>query len=265
MRFHVMVNGLNRRDRAAWCETVRMDADRASIRLVDFDDAPVRGLVRSSVITPTVYARLFLAEALPDDARRCIYADCDLLFRRDVAELWETDLEGHAVGAVDNGLWDDPATYQKRLGLRHATYFNSGVMLVDVEAWREADVGGKAVAFARKTGYRLTLYDQDALNGALDDAWLRLPEHWNLWVVHPELHQDSKAVFHFMGAHKPWHADYDGPFTQEFFGYLDRTAYQGLRPWDAAGLGRLLRSVRRRIPYLPSVVRILRLRMSGVS
>ena len=121
IRFHVMVNGLNRRDRAALCETVRMDADRASIRLVDFDDAPVRGLVRSSVITPTVYARLFLAEALPDDARRCIYADCDLLFRRDVAELWETDLEGHAVGAVDNGLWDDPATYQKRLGLRHAT------------------------------------------------------------------------------------------------------------------------------------------------
>ena len=72
IRFHVMVNGLNAQDRAALCETVDMASHRASIRFVPFDDAPVRGLVRSSVITPTVYARLFLAEALPDDTRRCV-------------------------------------------------------------------------------------------------------------------------------------------------------------------------------------------------
>ncbi len=263
IRFHVMANGLNPQDRAALCETVETNDYQASIRLVAFDDAPVRGLVRSRLITPTVYARLFLAEALPDDARRCIYADCDLLFRRDVAELWETDLGGHVLGAVDNGLWDDPTTYQRRLGLEHPAYFNSGVMLVDVDAWRAADVGGRAVAFARDMGYRLTLYDQDALNGALDGAWLRLPEHWNLWVVHPDLHEDAEAVFHFMGAHKPWHADYDGPFREAFFDYLDRTAYRGVRPWDSGGLGRLFRATRRRIPYLPSVVRILRMRMSG--
>lgn len=263
IRFHVLMNGLSAQDRGALCKTVAMDAHRASIRLVAFDDAPVRGLVRSSVITPTVYARLFLAEALPEDVRRCIYVDCDLLFRRDVSELWDTDLGGYALGAVDNGLWDDPAIHQRRLGLEHPAYFNSGVMLVDVDAWRAADVGGRAVAFARDVGDRLTLFDQDALNGALDGAWLRLPEHWNLWVVHPALHEDAKAVFHFMGAHKPWHADYDGPFGDAFFDYLDRTAYRGLRPWDSGGLGRLLRATRRRIPYLPSVVRILRMRMSG--
>jgi hypothetical protein len=65
-----------------------------------------------------------------------------------------------------------------------------------------------------------------------------------------------------MGAHKPWHADYPGRFADKFYHHLDHTAYSGSRPWNTAGLGRVLKRARRKIPYLPSVARIVRLRLA---
>jgi hypothetical protein len=79
-----------------------------------------------------------------------------------------------------------------------------------------------------------------------------------VWVVHPELRPDHAAVLHFMGAPKPWHADYDRPFGDRFNAYLDRTGYRGRRPWNPAGLGAGLARLRRRVPYLPSVLRLIR-------
>ena len=265
LRFHVMVNGVAPRDRDALSRSVTHTVPRASVEFVSFDPREVRHLQRSSLITRTAYARLFIDEALPEEAPRCIYIDCDLLFERDVGELWRLDLGGRTVGAVDNALWDDPARYQQRLGLERPEYFNSGVLLVDMNRWRRLAIGEKALRFAERTGDRLILHDQDALNGALQGDWIPLAPTWNSWVIHPELHPDSRAVFHFMGAPKPWHADYSGRFADKFFAYLDRTPYAGSRPWNPAGVGRALRRVRRRLPFLPSAVRIIRTRLRNSS
>ena len=124
-------------------------------------------------------------------------------------------------------------------------------------------MGARALEFAEQAGERLILHAQDALNGALQGDWKHLPLHWNAWTIHPDLHEDSDAVFHFMGAPKPWHADYSGSFADKFYQYLDRTPYAGRRPWNPAGLGRVYRKVGRRAPFLPSAVRMLRARLSG--
>jgi lipopolysaccharide biosynthesis glycosyltransferase len=263
LHFHVMDGGLTEEDRAVLRASLNSGPAPATINFLGFDQGPVQDLQRSRVITRTAYARLFLGEALPPEVERCVYVDCDLLFERDVTELWATDLDGHVLGAVDNALWDDPVRYQRRLGLANPAYFNSGVLLVDVVRWRASSVGERAILFARRAGDRLILHDQDALNGALDGAWLRLAPYWNMWVIHPSMHADSRAVFHFMGAPKPWQADYAGRFADKFYDYLDRTAYAGARPWNPAGLGRAMRRLRRTIPYLPSAVRILRSRLSS--
>lgn len=257
LQFHVATSGLPEPDRTALAQVVR---DEASIRFVPFAPDRVRHLQRSRLITRMAYARLFLAEMLPGELQRVLYVDCDTVFERDVKELWAAELEGAPLGAIDNRYWEDSRRHQARLGLANPSYFNSGVLLIDLERWREREVEARAREFAEQTGHRLILHDQDALNGALQNDWTELPLHWNTWTIHPELHQDSRAVFHFMGAPKPWDADYSGRFADKFFGYLDRTPYRGLRPWNPVGLGKLGRKVRRRIPYLPSVLRMARTR-----
>ena len=133
---------------------------------MEFDPSPFHGLQRSSAITRTAYARLTLGSVLPKQVARCIYLDCDLVVQRDIVDLWETDLQDFALGAVDNALWDDPRSYQRRLGLKNPSYFNSGVLLVDVDRWRAERIGKRALEFAQKAGDLLILHDQDALNGS---------------------------------------------------------------------------------------------------
>lgn len=258
VHFHIVGHGLAGADREALRETVERHRQCASLRFMEFDPSPFLGLQRSSAITRTAYARLALGTMLPEHVSRCIYLDCDLVVQRDIADLWDTDLHSFVLGAVDNGLWDDPRAYQRRLGLAHPSYFNSGVLLVDVDRWRAERVGTRALEFAQKAGDLLILHDQDALNGALDGAWQPLDEGWNLWVVHPSLHWDSDAVFHFMGCPKPWHADYTGPFADKFYWHLDRTPFGGARPWNPMGLGSVAGRLRRKIPYIPSALRMLR-------
>jgi hypothetical protein len=95
----------------------------------------------------------------------------------------------------------------------------------------------------------------------VEGDWIELPLHWNQWVVDPSLHTRSRAVFHYMGAPKPWHADYNGRFSDLFLDCLDRTPFRGTRPWNPGGLGALLARTRRRVPYLPAVIRIARRRL----
>ncbi|MDX1746610.1 MAG: glycosyltransferase, partial [Halobacteriales archaeon] len=151
--------------------------------------------------------------------------------------------------------------HQRRLGLGEPRYFNSGVLLIDLVRWRKRDVRGRALAHAREAGDRLILHDQDALNMALQGDWLALPAHWNVWVILPGLKPDDDVVFHYMGGPKPWDADYDRPFQDKFFQYLDRTPLRGWRPWNPVGIGAGLARLRRRTPHFPSVIRVLRRRL----
>jgi lipopolysaccharide biosynthesis glycosyltransferase len=227
------------------------------VSVVPWTTRGVEHLLRSRLVTRTAYAVLFLGDLLPEDVRRCIYLDCDLVVERDILELWNTDLMGRTLGAVDNGMWQDSAEHQRRLGLLEPRYFNSGVLLIDLERWREREVGRRAMAVATRLVHRLILHDQDALNGALEGDWVALADHWNVWTIRDGLQPDEAVVYHYMGAPKPWDADYEGPFKDKFYDYLDRTAFAGWRPWNPGGLGRALRRVRRKVPYLPTAVRIL--------
>jgi lipopolysaccharide biosynthesis glycosyltransferase len=255
---HLITAGLSARETNLLRRTIVDAAPDADISLYEFDPSAVAHLLRSSLITHTAYALLYLGELLPPSVTRCIYLDCDLAFERDITELWRTDLGGLTMGAVDNSSWQDSGLHQRRLGLREPRYFNSGVLLIDLERWRTRSVGQRAMRAAAELGDRLILHDQDALNHALQDDWLALAPHWNVWTIRPGLRADERVVFHYMGGPKPWDADYDRPFQEKFFGYLDRTPLSGWRPWNPAGIGAGLARLRRRTPYLPSVLRALR-------
>ena len=263
LHFHLIFNqDVAAPHRKALERTVREARRPAEISVADFDPEPLRHLTRSKLITHTAYALCQLEVLLPPEVVRCIVVDCDVVVQRDLLELWNTDLGGHTVGAVLNGDAQDCAQHQERLGLSEARYFNSGVLLVDLDRWRALRVGPRALEVAERIGPRLILHDQDALNHALQGDWIGIPGHWNRWVILPDLRRDDSAVFHYMGAPKPWHADYDRPFPDHFFHHLDRTPFRGWRPWNPGGLGARFSRLRRGLPSIAGIVRVLRLRMT---
>lgn len=262
-RVFLVTHGLSGRARSALHDTVRKSGEGHTLEFINFDPRSVAvGLARSRLITPMAYVTCVMDRILPRDVCRCLYMDCDIVATRDLSELWKTELAGYSLAAVDDGNRPVLLEHQARLGLREPRYFNSGVLLVDLERWRERRVGERALATATRIGPRLILHDQDALNVALQGDWLALEPAWNTWTILPGLTPDDRVLFHFMGAPKPWHADYDRPFGELFFAELDRTPLAGWRPWNPMGLGRGFLRMRRRLPWIPGAIRAARARLS---
>ena len=84
-------------------------------------------------------ARLFAPEVLPASVDRALYLDCDTIVRGGIRGLYRTDLKGNLAGMVM-----EPTVYEKMresIGLKKdEPYFNSGVILMDLAAWRREDV-----------------------------------------------------------------------------------------------------------------------------
>ncbi len=259
LHFHVLTHRVPTADREKLTATVSLGDRVAAIDLYEIDVTRFAHLMSSKLVSHTTYARLLIDDLLPAAVGRCIYVDCDMVVERDIAEAWEFDLADRTAAAVANGSPSDTRDNQRRLGLPEPRYFNAGFVLIDVRRWRDRAVSTRALAHAEALGDRLVLHDQDALNCALQGDWAELPREWNAGLsISGWLTADSRAVFHYWGAPKPWHADYAGRFRDLFLRHLDRTAYAGFRPWNPLGVGALLARSFRRFPHLPAVLRAAR-------
>jgi lipopolysaccharide biosynthesis glycosyltransferase len=202
----------------------------------------VQGLKVFEHVTCTTYYKLFIGELLPQSLRKIIYLDSDVVVRGRLDEL-SNFCHGHSiVGAVTDSFVETNPQIKSKLGLdSDEPYFNAGVLLIDLNLWRQARVGPKAVAFAYSHADRTSFADQCALNWVLRSRWIKLPEIWNLqtssMVVGSrygfmEYSRAAKErgmaarIIHFSGDSKPWHYMNDHPFKRDYLAYLSRTGWK---------------------------------------
>ncbi|CAA0840883.1 Probable galacturonosyltransferase-like 2 [Striga hermonthica] len=116
-----------------------------------FDAAAAAGLIstsiRAALDSPLNYARNYLADLLPHCLGRVVYLDSDLVLVDDIAKLAATPLSGDAVLAAPEycnanftsyftpTFWSSPALSRTFAG-RRPCYFNTGVMVIDLQRWR---------------------------------------------------------------------------------------------------------------------------------
>lgn len=111
------------------------------------------------------YARLFIQSDLPDDLDRVLYLDCDTMLMKSVRELWNLDMQGKTIAALNDAFsrW-----YRKNIALKpDDIMFNSGVMLVDLNRWKKNHVEQKLMKFISKKHGHIQQGDQGALNHVL--------------------------------------------------------------------------------------------------
>lgn len=162
--------------------------------------------------TVSTYLRLALPEAFARDYDRILYLDSDIHLRGgDLGALMEVPLGMCPAAAVrDNQQWRTPqrhASDLKALGLPNGAYFNAGVMLIDVAAWRQGRVLERALDFGQRHGGRMRHKDQTLLNAVLQGEWAEIAPVWNWQYTRAsrlfEAMLDTHVV-HFIGPAKPW-------------------------------------------------------------
>lgn len=221
-----------------------------------------------SYISIATYYRVFLDRILPVDIDKVIYLDCDLIVNGPINELWDRDISGVSVGAVDDMFGGLPNSYQRLNYPPEHGYFNAGVLLLNLAKLRNDNFSERASEFLRHHTAQLVYYDQDVLNALLHSDKTMLPLRWNiqdgflrrrrvqrmtpasLEAIDSEIKET--VIVHYTGSKKPWHYKSQHPWRHLYFKYLDMTEYRGERPATPAsyhilsGINRLLELLRLR-------------------
>lgn len=206
------------------------------------DVSPHR-LTSDPVLAPYVmltphYHRLLMPYLLPRFVKRALYIDVDVMVLADVHELWKTSLDHYVTAAcldylekVGTGI----SNYEA-LGLQaDDSYFNSGVMLIDMVAWRAARVSERVLTCTQRNRPYLDAlgkfhqYEQYGLNVVLYRRWKELHIKWNYGSEKPFC---DAAIVHFNGHGKPWSKTCKLEFKDLFFSFLERSGW--MREYQAA-------------------------------
>jgi len=194
------------------------------------------------------YLKMFFERLMPDITGRMIYIDCDTAIEGDISELEYIDMYDKTIGMVLDSLIIDS---KQSVGLnKEDNYYNSGVILIDIDKWRERECSRRIMEHIKNVRTYGTV-DQDVLNIELKDEIVTLPIKYNLQPIHlvypyklyskvykhcekyyeqEEIEEAVKkpAIIHYLRyvGESPWNADNVHPGTVFFDKYL------AISPWN---------------------------------
>lgn len=171
-------------------------------------------------ITVSTMDRLVLPELLTD-VDRVVYHDIDALPVADIAELYETDLQGYPLAARDseassmrsgyNSIFQPAALKQlapgmgseliRRESARHTfdfVGFNAGIMVLDLARMRADDFCYRFLPYANNFG----MHDQHILNVYVGANRAGLAPEWNARPSQEDV--KNPKIIHWAGGQKPW-------------------------------------------------------------
>jgi Lipopolysaccharide biosynthesis proteins, LPS:glycosyltransferases len=182
----------------------------------------------------TVYLRLFIPYILPAGINKVIFIDVDTIVLDDLSKFYEFDLGDNIIGAITDASevvsceWLGIPNY-KELGIPpDAKYFNAGVLLINIEAWKRYDVTNKVMRTVEQNIKYTNFCEQYGLNVVLWDKWAELPETWNCFA---EKKLENPSIIHFT-AIKPIYKSYfkNEDYKAIFYQYLQKTSWKNFKP-----------------------------------
>lgn len=175
--------------------------------------------------TLEAYYRLMLPDLLPQDVDRILYLDVDMIVNKPLTEIYFTNFEDHLLCACrDIYPYDTeqgPRFNDKRNILfknqleQGFTYFNSGMLLFDMDRMREEYCFEEYMTLGKKLNFEVVAPDQDLLNYMhWQEVKILDKNKYNLFAkvaynhgIHYEEVKQEVTIVHFAGQ-KPWEGQY---------------------------------------------------------
>lgn len=240
VRVHIFDGGISEGNRRRVERVVRGARPTTELEWHTLDLKQLEGLRVVRWMTTAAYMRLLIPEILEEEI--VLYLDSDLLVRADLSPLVREARRSPEAAALAVGDFRHPDLGDV-FGDQHCldlgvdprgAYFNSGVLVIDLKAWRDLQVAERAISFVRENASIMRYHDQDALNVVLAGRWKQLDPRWNVMLLKLESYVAAEArsqdesdqamrrlttdalVYHFIGQHKPWVGSYQGSAREEY-------------------------------------------------
>lgn len=209
-----------------------------TLNMVKIDEKIFDGFPCSKWGINEAWFRSLLADLLPNE-EKVLYLDCDTLVKNSLDELFKIDLEDNLVGVVEDAVKSKENA--ERIALSDF-YFNSGVLLINLKAWRKTDFFNKLKNIVMTDAKISNEYD--ALNKACEGLKHLLPpkyDYLHIWWNKNKPQYDEKymkeylkaeenpVIVHFTGAN-PDASGCKNKFVAEFWEYAKLVpAYDALK------------------------------------
>lgn len=254
--FHFLSNGISEENREAMTGFIRERGGEAFFYdLGDFEGRLEKILgarPETGRFAKAALGRIFATEYLPKGVRRYLYLDADMIARGDIAPLFETDLQGKILAAcAEPTIYEDLVVRQDGDAEQEGTeqaYFNSGLLLVDREAWDAAGITEKCLRWYAVHNGEFEFADQDIINHVLAGKVLALSQRWNFqtnyhyqsyaslvkrapWygkLIGKEDYDAARrepVIVHYAGDERPWIHGNRNPYREAYLESLAET------PW----------------------------------
>lgn len=176
---------------------------------------------------------------IPDfiEVDKIIYLDCDIVVNLNIAELWQVSLKDNAIAAVLDAssqgflkghkipwrvamLWDV-------MGIAHDSYFNSGVLVMNLKKIREEyDFLEEVGHFYAQFKKCITFRDQDCFNYIFSkDRLLVEPKFNRLNIDKVNSCNVHGSIWHMAGEIKPWNSYTRKGVDELYWHYLTQTPF----------------------------------------
>lgn len=179
--------------------------------------------------TKAIYYRIFIADLFPQ-YEKILYVDCDVVLLEDISKLYNHSIEDNIFIAVHEetmSIMDVFGNYsEKFLGVKRENYFNSGLLLINIQKYVEEKIEEKFINFMHKYKFEVAP-DQDYLNYLCKDKVKYVDVGWNKTPFSEEINpfeESNVKLVHFKLNFKPW-LYYGVRYEDYFWKYAKKTPY----------------------------------------
>lgn len=223
IHFHIITPDLTEEQKKKLTKYVHKHKCLINFYTIDFE--LTKQFITTGKWTSAVYYRLFFSIILKNKCDRILYLDSDTIVVNSLQPLFDIELNNYPVAAV----YDNYVKTQPLLGIeKEGEYFNSGVLLIDINKWNEQKISEKAFNFLQQNPEKIKFVDQCALNGVLRNNWLQIEPSNNLmysylpWKL-PRREQTEylkdKIVIHYT-LERPWNMLCRNPLRELYHEHL---------------------------------------------
>lgn len=189
-----------------------------SFRYLDVSPAIARlvAIGADSYVSYAVYSRIFIPELMTDESGKVLYLDCDTLVAGSLDDLFGLDLQSPLALAPDAAH----SAYKRVINLpSDKPYFNTGVALIDLEAWRASACTERLLEELQHPHGKNPLGDQDIIVRVLNDEITTLSIKWNFLSQYFLLEKKVKPVIYHFSGHtlgRPWFTSSRHPLRKAY-------------------------------------------------
>ena len=212
---YIIANKLSLNDKERF---LKLEIDNFFIKIIDYNIEDIN--IKNSYYSNNVFLKLYLDTLIPN-CNKLLYLDSDIIVRKDLSELYNIDISNYYIAAVkDIG---PTFVYLKSKYRYYPNYFNTGIMLLNMDLIKEDNVFFLALNSYKNLKKEYLYPDQDLLNNLcnIQDKIKILHPKYN-WITSnwrytkkqlmkfydiknpDEISDNNIIILHYAGGCRPW-------------------------------------------------------------